>query len=169
MHFHVGQVVERVDTALLLDKVHQIFELDLELRDLLPRHLQLAVVYLQFLLTSLPLFPENSVILFHHFFLTRELVVHSLEVVQVLLTADKFVQRLLEALSLLLVCNVPLLLDNIMCFLQLLLLRIDLLLVSLVFFKDQLFFFLHYFLLLRYYFFDSLLDLALHLLNFICL
>ena len=133
----VRQAIDYLKPTFFGNELHELAELDLESRNLLARHLKLLVVLLDFLLAPLVLLLQNRHVSLHDLLVAGQLVVHDLELVEVLLRVYQFVQGVLEALAAFLSAHLPLLVDDLLGLLQLLLLHVDLLLVELILFEHH--------------------------------
>jgi hypothetical protein len=125
--------VEHLKSSLLLDELCERLELKLKSGDLLSRLLELVIIGLDLLLRSLVFLVKHYAVFFHNFFGTCQGVIHQLQLVEVLLTVYQLVNSILKAVTFLLETNLLLLLYNVMSFLELLPLILDLFFILTIF------------------------------------
>ena len=96
---HVWQTVKLINAALLGNVHRQRSESLLKVRHLLSRVLQVRLEGLHFLAAPLVLLVYHSFVSFNCFLVGSQVVVHQLQLVEVLLTADELVERILVAVA----------------------------------------------------------------------
>jgi hypothetical protein len=163
----VGQIIEDLEAALFADELRQRFELEFECRHLLARLLELVVVGFDLLLASLVLFVKDHEVFFHDLFAAGELMIHKLQLVQILFAVDQLVEGVLEAISFFFEADLFLLLDDSVGISQLLSLILDLFLVLSVLLQNELFLLLHDLLFLRDDLLDPIFDSGFHLFDLV--